>query len=64
MIHILKLAGNGVPQAWLSVEEAALHYAADEVTWEAGQPIVTLHGGTNAALIDGVEQLAAPPWRS
>ena len=48
MIHILKLAGNGVPQAWLSVEEAALHYAAGEVTWEAGQPIATLHGGTNA----------------
>ena len=49
MIHILKLAGNGVPQAWLSVEDAALHYAAGEVTWEAGQPIATLHGGTNAA---------------
>ena len=49
MIHILKLAGNGIPQAWLSVEEATLHYAAGEVTWEAGAPIATLHGGTNAA---------------
>jgi hypothetical protein len=48
MVHILKLAGNGIPQAWLTLEEAVLHYAAGEVAWELGQELATLHGGHNA----------------
>ena len=48
MVHILKLAGNGIPQSWLTPEEAVLHYAAGEVTWELGAEIATLRGGHNA----------------
>ena len=48
MVQILKLTGNGVPQGWLTLEEAVLHYAAGEVTWELGQEVATLHGGHNA----------------
>src|SRR2546430_7274755 len=48
MIQILKLTGAGIPQSWLSVEEAVLHYATGEVIWELGTQIATLHGGINA----------------
>ena len=36
VVQILKLTGNGIPQGWLTLEEAVLHYAAGEVTWELG----------------------------
>jgi hypothetical protein len=48
MIQILKLTGSGIPQSWLSIEEAVLHYATDEVIWELGTEVATLHGGVNA----------------
>ena len=48
VVQILKLTGNGIPQGWLTLEEAVLHYAAGEVIWELGQEIATLHGGNNA----------------
>jgi hypothetical protein len=48
VVQILKLTGNGIPQGWLTLEEAVLHYAAGEVAWELGQEIATLHGGHNA----------------
>src|SRR5207244_11980062 len=34
MIQILKLTGAGIPQTWLSIEEAVLHYATGEVICE------------------------------
>ena len=48
MLHILKLTVSGLPQAWLTLEEAVLHYATGQVLWEAGSEIATLHGGHNA----------------
>ena len=48
MLHILKLTVSGLPQAWLTLEEAVLHYATGQVLWEAGSEIAALHGGHNA----------------
>lgn len=48
MLQILKLTVSGLPQEWLSLEEAVLHYATGQVLWEAGTDIATLHGGYNA----------------
>lgn len=47
---VLQLDIQGTPQAWITAEEAALHYATDTVAWEEGQsPLVTLRGGWNVA---------------
>ena len=48
-MKVLKLSAQGLPQAWISLELAVLHYAADEVRWEMGAHIATFHGGHNAA---------------
>jgi hypothetical protein len=48
MVHVLKLTAAGLPQEWLSLEEAALHYAKGEVMWELGAELATLRGGINA----------------
>lgn len=47
-MKVLKLSGQGLPQSWISLEEAVLHYAADEVRWEMGAQIAVFHGGHNA----------------
>ncbi|CAN5342807.1 HNH endonuclease [soil metagenome] len=47
-MKVLKLSAQGLPQAWISLELAVLHYAADEVRWEMGARIATFHGGHNA----------------
>jgi hypothetical protein len=36
VVKVLKLSAQGLPQSWITLEQAALHYAADEVRWEAG----------------------------
>lgn len=47
---VLQLDIQGTPQAWLTVEDAALHYATDTVAWEEGaSPMATLRGGWNVA---------------
>lgn len=48
-VKVLKLSAQGVPQSWLSLEEAVLHYAADDVRWEMGQRVAVFRGGHNAA---------------
>jgi hypothetical protein len=48
VLKVLKLSAQGLPQSWISLEEAVLHYAADEVRWEAGGEIAVFHGGHNA----------------
>ena len=35
-MKVLKLSAQGLPQSWISLEQAVLHYAADQVRWEAG----------------------------
>lgn len=47
-MKVLKLSAQGVPQSWLTLEEAVLHYAADDVRWEMGQQVAVFHGGHNA----------------
>jgi hypothetical protein len=47
-VKVLKLSAQGLPQSWISLEEAVLHYAADEVRWEMGERIAVFHGGHNA----------------
>lgn len=46
--EVLQLDINGTPQAWISPEAAAVHYATNAVVWEEGAgPLVTLRGGWN-----------------
>ena len=48
--HVLQLDIQGTPQAWISLEQAVLHYATDAVAWEEGSgPLATLRGGWNVA---------------
>lgn len=47
--HVLQLDIQGTPQAWISLEQAALHYATASVAWEEGDgPLAVLRGGWNA----------------
>ena len=48
-MKVLKLSAQGLPQSWISLEQAVLHYAADQVRWDAGVPIAVFRGGHNAA---------------
>jgi hypothetical protein len=55
---VLQLDIQGTPQAWIGLEEAALHYAAGSVAWEGGAgPLATLRGGWNA--LSGRQSLIA-----
>lgn len=46
---VLRLDINGVPQDWVSLEDAASHYATDEVAWFDGDgPLAVMRGGTNS----------------
>ena len=47
-MKVLKLSAQGLPQSWISLEQAVLHYAADEVRWEMGGRIALFRGGHNA----------------
>jgi HNH endonuclease len=48
--QVLQLDMQGTPQAWISVEHAASHYACESVVWCDGEsPLVTLRGGFNVA---------------
>jgi hypothetical protein len=47
-LKVLKLSAQGLPQSWISLEQAVIHYAADEVRWEAGIEIAVYRGGHNA----------------
>lgn len=49
-MQILQLDIQGMPQAWLSPQEAAVHYATDSVSWTVGEVATTLRGGYNARL--------------
>ncbi|WP_354445659.1 HNH endonuclease [Ottowia thiooxydans] len=47
-MKVLKLSAQGLPQSWISLEQAVIHYAAEEVRWEAGARVAVFHGGHNA----------------
>jgi hypothetical protein len=47
--HVLQLDIQGTPQAWVSLEQAALHYATGSVVWADGDgPLAVLRGGWNS----------------
>jgi len=48
VLKVLKLSAQGLPQSWISLEQAVLHYAAEEVRWEMGHEVAVFHGGHNA----------------
>jgi len=48
-VKVLKLSAQGLPQSWISLEDAATHYAAGDVRWELGAPVAVFRGGHNAA---------------
>ena len=47
-MKVLKLSAQGLPQSWITPEQAVIHYAADEVRWEVGREIAVFRGGHNA----------------
>ena len=48
MHRVLQLDIQGTPQAWITLEDAASHYATGAVAWEEGSgPLATLRGGWN-----------------
>ena len=48
--HVLQLDIQGTPQRWITLEQAALHYATDAVAWvEGAGPLAVLRGGINVA---------------
>jgi hypothetical protein len=48
--HVLQLDIQGTPQAWISLEHAALHVASGSVAWADGDgPLAVLRGGFNVA---------------
>jgi hypothetical protein len=47
-LKVLKLSAQGLPQSWISLEQAVIHYAAGEVRWEAGREVAVFRGGHNA----------------
>ena len=49
VVKVLKLSAQGLPQSWISLEEAVTHYAAQDVRWELGAQVAVFHGGHNAA---------------
>jgi hypothetical protein len=48
VLKVLKLSAQGLPQSWISLEQAVIHYAAEEVRWEMGRQVAVFHGGHNA----------------
>jgi len=44
MVQILQLDVRGMPQEWITPEDAATYYATDSVAWTVGSVIHTLLG--------------------
>ncbi|MFZ4481404.1 MAG: HNH endonuclease [Rhodoferax sp.] len=47
-MKVLKLSAQGLPQSWISLEQAVIHYAAEDVRWEMGAQVAVFRGGHNA----------------
>jgi hypothetical protein len=47
-LKVLKLSAQGLPQSWITLEQAVVHYAANEVRWEMGAQVAIFRGGNNA----------------
>lgn len=44
-MQILSLDIGGMPREWITVEQAVVYYAKEQVSWTLGDPIKTLYGG-------------------
>lgn len=59
--RVLQLDVTGLPQKWITAEEAAGHIVTGTVAWQAGErPLVVLRGGVNAAT-GRTSELEIPP---
>lgn len=47
-LRILRLNRSGLPQRWLSREEAATLYAREQVLWSIGEAAVQMRGGIDS----------------
>ncbi len=47
-LKVLKLSAQGLPQSWISLQQAVIHYASGDVRWESGGEVAVFHGGHNA----------------
>lgn len=47
-MKVLKLSAQGLPQSWITLQQAVIHYAAQEVRWEMGAQVAVFRGGHNA----------------
>ena len=47
-MKVLKLSAQGLPQSWITLEQAVIHSAAGDVRWVAGSEVAVFHGGHNA----------------
>lgn len=47
-MKVLKLDAQGIPQRWLTPEEAVTCYASGRVNWEVGEQVAVFRGGINA----------------
>ncbi len=45
--RVLKIDISGVPQMWITAEDAARYYATESVAYTLGDHCVTLHGGVS-----------------
>ncbi len=60
MHDVLQLDITGLPQAWISVEQAAVHVATRSVAWSLGDaPLAVLRGGTN--VVTGEQSILEVP---
>jgi len=48
-MRVLKLDISGVPDSWITPEDAAGYYATGAVAYALGDPMLALHGGHNRA---------------
>ena len=48
-MRVLKLDISGVPQSWISLEDAVAYYATSAVAYTLGDAMTTFHGGHNHA---------------
>ncbi|MGB6100624.1 MAG: HNH endonuclease [Comamonas sp.] len=46
-MKVLKLSAQGLPQSWITLEQAVTHYAAGDVRWELGARVALFRGGHN-----------------
>ncbi|WJG09896.1 HNH endonuclease [Aliiglaciecola sp. LCG003] len=58
-MFVLRLNKSGMPQAWITPEDAAKHYAQGRVLFELGESKKILHGGWNNQGVQSVLELSS-----